>query len=118
MNQEPTEPENRLQITLNESLAATIERYLPSLMNRFEMNRDEALAQVLATGIIVLQESENETLKREPQVRDAIRKLKSGKHVSNDELEIVLIAAKNGHLDAQIILSDFERFDRAIDKEG
>ncbi len=103
---------------LTESVSTAIERSLPSLMKHFDLNRNETLAHALTAGFTMALESLGNTLEREPQIRDAIRKLKSGKHVSNDELEIVLIAAKNGHLAAQIILNDFERFDRAIDKEG
>jgi hypothetical protein len=102
---------------IRESVADAIDRGIPSLMKHFDMNRNETLAHALTAGMNLLLESNIKTLEREPQVKETIRKLKSGENVTNDELEIILIAAKSGHLAARIIVEDFKRFGRSIDKE-
>lgn len=116
MNQEPTEPEQALEIMLKESAVAVIERGLPSIMKHFDMNRNEALAYALTLGGCMLLKSVNETLEHDLEVRDAIHKVKN-RTVSSDELEKIVAAARNGHLAARILLEDIKRFGRSIDKE-
>lgn len=85
-------------------------------MKHFDLNRNETLAHLLTAGLVLVRRQVAVT-KRETQVMEAIRKLKSGEHVSNDELELISIAARNGHLAAKIIVDDFKRFGRSIAKD-
>jgi hypothetical protein len=116
MNEEPTETEILLQIMLRESIAEAVEIALPGLMKHFELNRNETLAHILTAGLVIVRRQVAVT-KRESQVMATIGKLKSGEHVSSDELELVSIAASNGHLAAKIIVDDFKRFGRSIAKD-
>ncbi|MES2920080.1 MAG: hypothetical protein V4819_00940 [Verrucomicrobiota bacterium] len=118
MSNEPPAPAVNFSIDMDSLEAVALERGLPSLMKYHGMTRNEVLAFALAAGFSLLLKKHIDVLEREQSVREAIRKLKSEEPVSNDELEVVIIAARDGHLGAQIVMEDFKRFGRSMNKGG
>jgi hypothetical protein len=84
------------------------------------MTKNEALAYSLVVGLTAVIDDRNREsarLIREPLVAEAIRKLKNQVILSEEELQTVLLASQEGHVDARIVLSDLERFGRSMAKE-
>ena len=108
------EPNAIVTIELDLNAKELFERGIKQLMEYRNEERNEVAAFALFVGLIQLQNAMLEKNTREPLIMAAIEKLKLGKAVSNEELEVISHAARSGHLEARIIVDDFKRFGRSM----
>jgi hypothetical protein len=110
--------ETNLTVTIQLDLEAgeIFERCIKQVMFDRDEPRNEVTALALILGLAQLEILALQAKALEPLVIAAIRKLKSGAAVSNEELEVISHAARTGHLEARIVVEDFKRFGRSMDR--
>lgn len=110
------EPKKTVSFQVDADAERIIENVARIVMDLRKMDRDEAMAYAFLVGVLTVQNEAKKAEAREPIVRAAIQKLKDETPVTDEELDAIFYAAKAGDVEAAIIMSDFKRFGRSVDK--
>jgi hypothetical protein len=112
-------------ITLTPETLAVFRSGVPLIMEQTGRTWEQAIEHMALAGFIAFHKQIAEELQKQSgsqsaiedeAVEAAIAKLKSEFDTSVPELGLILRAAASGHPGAQIILSDFKRFGRSLNK--
>lgn len=110
-------------VTLSRELYAIARSAAPDVMEEMGLDWDTALQHMMTIGFTIYMQSHCERLRkridvfnRDGEVREAIKKLTDETPIGEVDLDLIFYAAKNGHADAAIIMEDYKRFGRSMNR--
>jgi hypothetical protein len=125
MKEKLAESKSVIRIIMDDPDKDLMDKISLSLLDDEHLTTNDVFAHALVLGICQLQDALGVKMStklailslKEDDVQEAIRKLKCEELVTLDEVDMIFYAAQNGHLEARIIMGDFKRFGRSIDRQ-
>lgn len=114
------------KLTIPEDLRSILCQSIPPIIEETGETAEVAMCRMLAVGLseclrthIELNNQRIELLRRHVEIEAAVSKMKKGLWVTNDEIDLILQAAKAGFAEAAFLVADVTRFGRSMKrKEG
>jgi len=113
---QPPPSQATFTINLDHETAAALERPLEIIGRNLGLDSDDTLAHILAIGALKTMADITERHERQILAATAIPKLKAEENVSIEELDAIFAEAKAGNLECAIVMEDFKRFGRSMEK--
>jgi hypothetical protein len=111
-----TEPQISITIRLDQADAAALEIPIETVGRHRGLDRDATIALILALGAVSALADIRERLKCQIDYAEGLKKMKAGEDVPLEEAAAVFSAATGGDVAAKIILDDYKRFGRSMEK--
>ena len=103
-------------IQLDHEDADALERPLELIGRNLGLDRDATIARCLLVGALKAMADITAQHERQIAAAEGIKKLKAEIQTTNAELDAIFYEAKAGNLECAIVMEDFKRFGRSMEK--